>query len=64
MKLDPIQNHSDNTWATNQESKKSRNYKKRPYWVVHTYFEEHWCTNTKHSTWKVTLLVAKTVITE
>jgi len=28
---------SDNSSATHQESVKSRNYKKRPYWPLHTY---------------------------
>ena len=36
--LGPFQNHSDNTWATCQESIKLRNCKKQPYWALHTYY--------------------------
>jgi len=31
------QNHSDSTWATYRESAQSRNYRKQPYWALHTY---------------------------
>ena len=39
-----IQNHSDNTWATNRERTKLRKYKKQPYWALHTYCGKCWCT--------------------
>jgi hypothetical protein len=32
--LQPSKNNSDNTWATFQESKKSSNYRKQPYWAL------------------------------
>jgi hypothetical protein len=35
--LEPFLNHSDNIWATHQESTKLRDYKKPPYWALHTY---------------------------
>ena len=31
-------NNLENTWATYQETIKSRNYRKQPYWALHTYF--------------------------
>jgi len=33
-----FQSHSENTRATYQENMKSRNYRKQPYWALHTYF--------------------------
>ena len=35
-RLEPSHNHSDSTWATYRESTKLRNYKKQPYWALHT----------------------------
>ena len=30
-----------NTWATYQETMKSRNYRKQPYWALHTFFRKY-----------------------
>jgi hypothetical protein len=43
-----ISEHSDNTWATNQESTKLRNYKKKPNWALNTYYRKCYCNSTKH----------------
>jgi heme/copper-type cytochrome/quinol oxidase subunit 2 len=37
-RLGPFPNHSENTWATYQETMTLRNYRKQPYWALHTYF--------------------------
>jgi hypothetical protein len=34
----------------------SRNYRKQPYWALHTYFGKCCCKNTKHSALEITLL--------
>ena len=34
-------NNLENTWATYQETMKSRNYRKQPYWALHTYFGKY-----------------------
>ena len=31
----------ENTWATYQETMKSRNYRKQTYWALHTYFGKY-----------------------
>ena len=31
----------ENTSATYQETMKSRNYRKQPYWALHTYFGKY-----------------------
>jgi len=36
--LGPFQSHLENTWATYQEITKLRNYRKQPYWALHTHF--------------------------
>jgi hypothetical protein len=36
-----ISNYSDKTCATYWESTKSWNYKKQPYWTLHTYFGKY-----------------------
>ena len=34
---------------------KSRNYRKQPYWALHTYFGKYYCKNTIDSTPKLTI---------
>jgi len=38
--LEPFLNHAANIWATHQDSMKLRDYKKLPYWALHTYFRK------------------------
>jgi len=40
-RLGLLQSHSENTCATYQENMKSRNYRKQPYWALHTYFGKY-----------------------
>ena len=35
-----FQSHSENTWATYRENMKWRNYRKQPYWALHTHTAE------------------------
>ena len=34
-------NNNNNTWLIYQENMKSRNYRKQPYWILHTYFRKY-----------------------
>jgi hypothetical protein len=39
-----------NTWTPYQETMKLRNYRKLPYWALHTYFGKCWCKSTLEPT--------------
>jgi hypothetical protein len=39
-RLGAFQSHLENTRATYREVTKLRNYRKQPYWALHTYFEK------------------------
>ena len=60
----PFQNHSENTWATYRENTKSRNYRKQPYWALHTHCGKYWCKSTIDVTLQITLYAPWTVTTE
>jgi len=38
---DDNNNNNNNNRATYQENMKSRNYRKQPYWTLHTYFGKY-----------------------
>ena len=63
-RLEPSQNHSENTWAIYRKGTKSRKYRKQPYWSLHTYFEKYYCKSTKHWTGEIILRVPWIVAVE
>jgi len=62
MKLS--QNHSENICETYRQSIKSGNYRKQPYWALHTYFRKYRHKNTNQSTWDITSHVPLTTAGE
>jgi hypothetical protein len=59
LHLEPSQNRSENASIIYRESMKSRNYRKQPYWALHTYCGKYKCKSTnildEHSNIKSTI---------
>jgi len=50
-------NNTGKAWGTSRESTKSRNYRKQPYWSLHTYFGPYYGESTKRLSWEITVHV-------